>query len=172
MMWALSVAYIGVFFAVPLRKYLIVVEKLKFPSGTATYETIIAMIPQDNSTPGAATSPASPSFSSKQSASSIVEEEYDEEHSSPDSLHIRQQGMERKDKTTGLTDAKQQARALLLSGCVAALFTLSTYFVPQIETPPLWKHIGLALVADYGWNLSLDPLLVGGGMLAGAKVSV
>ena len=42
-MWGLSVAYLGVFFAVPLRRQMIEVEKLRFPTGTATAETILAM---------------------------------------------------------------------------------------------------------------------------------
>lgn len=41
--WAISVAYIGVFFAVPLRYQMVVVEKLRFPTGTATAETIMAV---------------------------------------------------------------------------------------------------------------------------------
>ncbi len=41
--WAMSVAYLGVFFAVPLRRQMVVVEKLRFPTGTATAETIMAM---------------------------------------------------------------------------------------------------------------------------------
>lgn len=41
--WALSVAYLGVFFAVPLRRQMVVAEKLRFPTGTATAETIVAM---------------------------------------------------------------------------------------------------------------------------------
>ncbi len=41
--WSLSVAYLGVFFAVPLRRQMIDVDKLRFPTGTATAETILAM---------------------------------------------------------------------------------------------------------------------------------
>lgn len=41
--WAMAVAYLGVFFAVPLRKQMVVVERLRFPTGTATAETILAM---------------------------------------------------------------------------------------------------------------------------------
>jgi len=41
--WALSVAYLGVFFAVPLRRQMVVEEKLRFPTGTATANTIVAM---------------------------------------------------------------------------------------------------------------------------------
>jgi len=42
-LWALAVAYLGVFFAVPLRRQMVVAEKLRFPTGTATAETIVSM---------------------------------------------------------------------------------------------------------------------------------
>lgn len=42
-LWAAAVAYIGVFYAVPLRRQMILVEKLRFPTGTATAHTIVAM---------------------------------------------------------------------------------------------------------------------------------
>lgn len=41
--WALSIAYLGVMFAVPLRRQYVVIEKLRFPTGTATANTIVAM---------------------------------------------------------------------------------------------------------------------------------
>lgn len=42
-LWALGVAFLGVFFAVPLRRQYVEVDKLKFPTGTATAATIMAM---------------------------------------------------------------------------------------------------------------------------------
>ncbi len=42
-LWAISVAFLGVFFAVPLRKQMVVREKLRYPTGTAAVETIKAM---------------------------------------------------------------------------------------------------------------------------------
>lgn len=41
--WGMAVAFLGVHFAVPLRKQMIVTEKLRYPTGTATAETIKAM---------------------------------------------------------------------------------------------------------------------------------
>ncbi len=41
--WAISIAFLGVHFAVPLRKQMVVVEKLRYPTGTAAAETIKAM---------------------------------------------------------------------------------------------------------------------------------
>lgn len=43
MLWALAVGFLGVFFAVPLRRQMVVIEKLRFPSGTATAETIVSI---------------------------------------------------------------------------------------------------------------------------------
>ncbi len=42
-LWCLGVGYLGVFFAVPLRNQMVVVEKLRFPTGTATAETIVSI---------------------------------------------------------------------------------------------------------------------------------
>lgn len=42
-LWGLAVAYLGVFFAVPLRRQYVVLEKLRFPTGTATAHTILSM---------------------------------------------------------------------------------------------------------------------------------
>ncbi|MCB1060175.1 MAG: OPT/YSL family transporter [Calditrichaeota bacterium] len=41
--WAIAVAFLGVFFAIPLRKQMVVKEKLRYPTGTAAAETIKAM---------------------------------------------------------------------------------------------------------------------------------
>lgn len=42
-LWGLATAYLGVFFAVPLRRQYVLVEKLRFPTGTATAHTIMSM---------------------------------------------------------------------------------------------------------------------------------
>jgi putative OPT family oligopeptide transporter len=44
MLWSLSIAFLGVFFAVPLRRQVVEIDKLRFPTGTATAETILAMV--------------------------------------------------------------------------------------------------------------------------------
>jgi len=41
--WSFAVAFLGVFFAVPLRRKMIVIEKLRFPSGTAAAHTIVSL---------------------------------------------------------------------------------------------------------------------------------
>jgi uncharacterized oligopeptide transporter (OPT) family protein len=42
-LWGAAVSFLGVFFAVPLRRQFIEIDKLRFPTGTATAATILAM---------------------------------------------------------------------------------------------------------------------------------
>lgn len=42
-LWATSVAWLGVFYAVPLRNQMVLVERLRFPTGTATANTVMSM---------------------------------------------------------------------------------------------------------------------------------
>lgn len=115
--WSLSVAYLGVFFAVPLRRQMIEVDRLRFPTGTATAETILAM------------------FAKAQ-------------------------------------EAVVKARALLWAGAGAGAFTFLTYFLPQLEMPPV-EALGvpaLAVAAAWGFRLYVGPMLFGAGILIGPRV--
>jgi OPT family oligopeptide transporter len=109
--WAFAVAYFGVYFAVPLRRHMIVIEKLRFPSGTATAMTIKAMFAKGNET-------------------------------------------------------VQKAKALLFCAIGSAIWTLSKYFIPLIEDPPM-----PVLLQRYGFTVHLSPMLLGGGMLSGPRAT-
>ena len=41
--WGAAIAFLGVFFAVPLRRQVVEIDRLRFPTGTATCETVLAM---------------------------------------------------------------------------------------------------------------------------------
>jgi putative OPT family oligopeptide transporter len=47
-LWSLAIAGLGVLFALPLRRSMLLVEKLRYPSGTAAAETIAAMHSQSD----------------------------------------------------------------------------------------------------------------------------
>lgn len=118
-LWALSVAYLGVFFAVPLRRQMVVVEKLRFPTGTATAETILAMFAEAG-------------------------------------------------------EAVAKARALLIWGAAAGAFTVATYFLPQLEMPPL-HALGIGVIATaaaWTFKLYIGPMLFGAGILIGPRVGI
>jgi OPT family oligopeptide transporter len=109
--WAFAVAYFGVYFAVPLRRQLIVVEKLRFPSGTATAMTIKAMFAKGDET-------------------------------------------------------VQKAKALLFCAIASGIWTISSFFIPLIEDPPM-----PLVLHRYGFTLHLSPMLFGGGMLSGPRAT-
>lgn len=48
LLWALSLTYFGIFFAVPLRRQVVLVEQLRFPSGTATAKLIEVLHARDD----------------------------------------------------------------------------------------------------------------------------
>ncbi len=96
-LWAASVAYLGVFYAVPLRRQMILVEKLRFPTGTAAAHTILAM------------------FSSG-------------------------------------ADALRKARALLGWAIGAAIFTLTAFFFPELEHPPVEAWGAFLAVISLGFG--------------------
>ena len=120
--WGLSVAFLGVFFAIPLRKQMVVQEKLRFPTGTATAHTLVAMFAEGD-------------------------------------------------------EALRRAKTLLYFALGAGLFTLVTYFVPHVQTPPLsplaeaisWG--GLTWVLGHGFVIYVSPLMYGAGILIGFRVA-
>ena len=131
-LWGIAVAFLGVFFAVPLRRQMVVQEKLRFPTGTATAHTLMSMFAEGS-------------------------------------------------------DATQKARALLVFGIGAGLFSFVVYFVPQVETWPIeeipWPTIGtvigeaaglsvFAWLAAHTFTVYVSPLMIGAGGLIGMRVAV
>lgn len=79
--WCMAVAFFGVFLAVPLRRQVIVKEKLVFPSGTATAQ-LIALLhhapPIQGISTAAATTPAGGRYE-RLRTSADTEEEFDKD---------------------------------------------------------------------------------------------
>lgn len=108
-LWGMSVAYFGVYFAVPMRRQLIEVEELRYPSGTATAETIKAMFVEGQET-------------------------------------------------------IKKAKVLSITAFLSGIYVLIVFFFPFIQQPPL-----PAILMKYGFILYFNPMLIGGGMLSGAR---
>jgi OPT family oligopeptide transporter len=108
-LWAVSVAFFGLYFAAIIRNSMIVKEKLRFPTGTAAAETIKAMFAQGS-------------------------------------------------------DTVTKAKTLIYSGLISAVFSLVSFFLPFFQQPPVPK-----VLADWGFRIYLNPLLLGGGMLSGLR---
>ena len=117
--WGTAVAFLGVFFAAPLRGHFVVrnADALRFPSGTATAETIKSMFADA----GRATS---------------------------------------------------QIRTLVRAAVAASAVVVATWAFPPLLKPPALAALGLGAAQRLGFGLRVDPLLVGGGALMGARTGL
>lgn len=151
--WGVGLCLFGVVFGVPLRKQVIIREKLKFPSGTATALMISVL---------------HGGVDSKEAKDSQIETEGTEEREqllhgaereSSDNDAARE---EEKDDTRG--DWKKQIRLLLMAFGGSGAYTLIQYFIPFLHRLPIF---GTYLANTWVWTLNPSPAYVGQGIIMG-----
>jgi OPT family oligopeptide transporter len=108
-LWALGLCYFGVVFAVPLRRQVIIREKLKFPSGTATALMIGVLHGKEDSTP--------------------------RNHSS---TRVQSQDSESLGQIVLESNWRAKVRLLIISFAVSGLYTFGTYFFPILRNLPVF----------------------------------
>ncbi|KAG9013964.1 hypothetical protein FRB94_004344 [Tulasnella sp. JGI-2019a] len=149
--WSCAVAYFGVFLAAPLRKQVIIKEKLVFPSGTATAQLISVM--HGEAAPG---KEGVPSLRRRGTRG----EEYSRLDSHPDD-----------EGTTAESPAKRDGKSasggwllLAVSFLASGALTLSAYFFPVLFSIPLF---GRYLAREWLWSFSPSLSYVGQGIIMG-----
>ncbi|XP_014561033.1 hypothetical protein COCVIDRAFT_34064 [Bipolaris victoriae FI3] len=168
--WAVGICFFGVVFAVPLRKEVIIREKLKFPSGTAT-ALLIRVLHGDKESKEVATREQELSDDEEASqgllqGSSAQREEPDLRPSLDDNLKTTGQEPD-EDEDDG--DWKSKIRLLLISFAGSALFTVVSYFIPQLHDIPVF---GLSLAQNWLWTLNPSPAYVGQGIIMGPATTL
>ncbi len=156
--WAIGICFFGVVIAVPLRRQVLIREKLKFPSGTAT-ALIIGVLHgnQDEKEP-----------TQKQQKSLEIFRRRSQDTRRSSSVSEIPEGSEAADPgEEGLTidhknDWKQKIKLLLIAFAVSAVYTLIQYFVPQLRELPI---LGSPLATNWLWTLNPSPAYVGQGKL-------
>ena len=173
--WALGICFFGVVFAVPLRKEVIIREKLKFPSGTAT-ALMIGVLHGDTDEKGDL---------KPESGLEIFRQR---------SLEIRRSSSMggipagRGDGNTqfiptaaddfGTAEAagrnhredwKAKVKMLLIAFGGSAVYTLGSYFVPQLHHLPIF---GFYLAKNWLWTLNPSPAYVGQGIIMGPATTL
>ncbi|KAK9237598.1 OPT oligopeptide transporter protein-domain-containing protein [Lipomyces kononenkoae] len=139
LIWSGGIAFFGVFFAIPLRKQVIVKEKLRFPSGSATATMISVLHEKPDATVTATELVDQPSDPTE-----------DDETVSPNKQ-----------------DAGAYSRNihnLLLSFNVSAGYTIAAYFVPFLRNLPIF---GTNLAKNWLWTFQPSPAYVGQGIIMG-----
>ncbi|KAE8375163.1 OPT oligopeptide transporter protein-domain-containing protein [Aspergillus bertholletiae] len=157
--WSLGVCLFGVVFAVPLRKEVIVREKLKFPSGTASALMLRVLHGSGQS-----------DEKTNDGVSDSMGVRRDEEEEAPILSRISEENgtllskpaleEESKDKK----DWRSKMRLLVGAFAVSGVYTLFSYFVPQVRDIPIF---GLSLAQNWLWTLNPSPAYVGQGIIMG-----
>lgn len=152
-LWALGLCYFGVVFAVPLRRQVIIREKLKFPSGTATALMIGVLHGKEESD------------LLKYERRNITEAE--QTHSASD-LEVSDSDIE-ESMAQPPGSWKRRIRLLVISFTISAVYTIATYFVPVLRNLPIF---GLHLAENWLWTLNPSLAYVGQGIIMGPATTM
>ncbi|EFQ95381.1 hypothetical protein PTT_06643 [Pyrenophora teres f. teres 0-1] len=170
--WSVGICFFGVVFAVPLRKEMIIREKLKFPSGTATAllirvlhgdEKSKTMIARERRKAGDEHSDDEEEVQGLLQGSSAQREEHDLRPSLDHGVKDPAQELE----DDG--DWRSKIRLLLISFGGSALYTVVSYFIPQLHDIPVF---GLPLAQTWLWTLNPSPAYVGQGIIMGPATTL
>ncbi|KAH8816302.1 oligopeptide transporter-like protein [Xylogone sp. PMI_703] len=158
-LWSLGLCFFGVVFAVPLRKQVIIREKLKFPSGTATALMIgvlhggIGKV--EGKTVGLQTSDNAQGVSLSNAVASDTE----------GGVTLDDQDLVKDERK----DWKAKVRLLLISFAISGLFTFMTYFFPILRNIPIF---GVTLAETWLWALNPSLAYVGQGIIMGPATTI
>ncbi|KAK4948909.1 OPT superfamily [Elasticomyces elasticus] len=178
-LWALGLCFFGVMFAVPLRKEVIVREKLKFPSGTATALMIGVLhggektgkegeMEEHAKRDGAGTRRRRSRRGDNEEAEALMggaSPPPGDARGSQDEDERGDGGAEHDTKK----DWKKQIRVLTYAFAVSGIYTLLSYFIPQVHALPL---LGPYLAQTYLWTLNPSPAYVGQGIIMGPATTI
>lgn len=163
MIWSLGLALFGVFFAVPLRKQVIIKERLPFPSGSAT-ATLISVLH------GTEVYDEDKSIREEEAIlqykRSNTDEDIDVENNlrgvSPIANSI--QTPDEFKQMNDLNSYRSNSKSLLYTFLVSGLYTILSYFIPILRNLPLF---GTYLSTHYKWNFQPSPAYIGQGIIMG-----
>lgn len=145
--WSLGLCYFGVVFAVPLRRQVIIREKLKFPSGFST-AVLISVLHGKTGLVKEDTMPHTGTVSGGSNAVELVDEE--------DVERQKQQW-------------KSNVRLLLVCFLISGVYTFSTYFFPVLRELPVF---GVTAASTWLWTLNPSLAYVGQGIIMGPSTTI
>jgi len=152
--WAIGLCLFGVAFGIPLRKQVIIRERLKFPSGTAT-ALMISVLHGDSQEKG----------KSQREIQTQGTEEREQllNDSERDADDNERQGDDSR------TDWKRQIRLLVQAFTGSGAYTLLQYFIPVLHKLPIF---GTYLANQWVWTLNPSPAYVGQGIIMGPATTI
>jgi len=151
------VCLFGVVFAVPLRRQVIVREKLPFPSGTASALMLRVLH-------GAGKEEKTPLPSQHCIVESEGPSETARQQEGEQGLLLRD--VDTEDQAAHERDWRSKMRLLVGAFVVSGVYTLFSYFVPLVRDIPLF---GLGLAHNWLWTLNPSPAYIGQGIIMGPE---
>ncbi|KAF2116241.1 OPT oligopeptide transporter protein-domain-containing protein [Lophiotrema nucula] len=167
--WSLGICFFGVVFAVPLRREVIIREKLKFPSGTATALMIKVLHGDKKSRSITQPRRSDNADEEEEETQGLLRDgrrESSEEHplrSTDEEADVEEQDIE----DSG--DWKERIRLLIIAFAGSALYTIVSYFIPHLHDIPIF---GLTLANKWLWTLNPSPAYVGQGIIMGPATTL
>jgi OPT family oligopeptide transporter len=156
--WSLGLCYFGVVFAVPLRRQVIIRERLKFPSGFST-AVLISMLHGR----GSQSSKQELDAAARGGFASLVPKE---------DLEPEQAGEEDPEPEQSAADKAAWAanmRLLLMCFGVSGFFTIATYFFPVLRNLPIF---GTVAAQTWLWTLNPSFAYIGQGIIMGTETTM
>ncbi|KAK5097964.1 OPT superfamily [Lithohypha guttulata] len=152
--WGVGLCLFGVVFGVPLRKQVIIREKLKFPSGTATALMISVLH-------GGAHEKGEVQTQGTEEREQLLHGTEEEDDDRDNSKHTNEEDMRQ--------DWKKQIKFLLTAFAGSGLYTLIQYFIPVLHRLPIF---GRYLADTWVWTLNPSPAYVGQGIIMGPATTL
>lgn len=172
LLWSAALTYFGIFFAVPLRKQVIVREKLPFPSGSAT-ATLIAVL---NGTEVLQEVSRKEVMDMRKrrlgDCPEVLRPDSDsDENENESSMRLLTNQNTASYNATVIDDStdgsqlyNKNIKLLSKMFVVSSIYTVGTYFVPMVKEIPF---LGRGLSEKYLWNLQPSPAYFGQGIIMG-----
>lgn len=189
LIWSSGLAFFGVFFAIPLREEFIIRQQLKFPSGSATATLIsvfhrfpLRIIPgiERNKNINDRSISSSSNSNNTENGNAVVEtldkltredrqleREIVDEFDSNNVETLQNSPVENSQLYLESPIRESYSRditLLLFTALFSSAYTLTSYFVPQIRTIPIF---GTYLSEEYLINFTPSPAYVGQGIIMG-----
>ncbi|KAL5403459.1 hypothetical protein PMIN06_009754 [Paraphaeosphaeria minitans] len=164
--WSLGICFFGVVFAVPLRKEVIIREKLKFPSGTAT-ALMIQVLHGDEKSKVTMSNPRGEEEERGEEQRLLQSSETEGEYALRPSHEQQIEGQGYDPDDDG--DWGGRIRLLLISFAGSAFYTIITYFIPQLHEVPVF---GITLASKWLWTLNPSPAYIGQGIIMGPATTL
>ncbi|KDN44954.1 OPT superfamily oligopeptide transporter [Tilletiaria anomala UBC 951] len=175
--WTASCAYFGIMFASPLRLPMIIKEKLRFPSGTATAQLISVLhrkpLAIGEGIGGGSASVSTPAVNGPPRSARRAHRSLQQSHSFPaepsadTTAQMPSEGTEVVNGTSGWI-------ALSISFALSATFTIVSFFVPVLYAIPVFDlfspHHNLA--SKWGWWFTPSFSYIGQGVIMGLPTTV